>query len=158
MGILVGVHGFVIPKSYSYNPGIPLGCQIQEIVFFYDFNMVFDTIGRYEFDTLLIRFWYDIPYSPRTNHQRHGGLEGEASLEVSTVLRTYSHHFAIPKKMSKKNKKCFQAGNCSWCFPHIFNIFIRFHYVHITIYIYVYVCMYVYIYCIYIYILHIYIW
>jgi hypothetical protein len=39
-------------KMYTYNPGIPLGCQIQEIVFFYDFNMVFDTIGRYEFDTL----------------------------------------------------------------------------------------------------------
>ena len=55
---------------FGYNPGIPLGCQIQ--FFFNDFNMVFDTIGRYEFDTLwiwgcdfdmvLLCFWYGLGY------------------------------------------------------------------------------------------------
>jgi hypothetical protein len=39
--------------TYVYKPGIPLGCWIQEI-FFYDFNMVLDTIWRYEFDMLWI--------------------------------------------------------------------------------------------------------
>ena len=36
-------------KMYTYNPGIslrPLGCQIQEICCFKDFNIVFDTIGK----------------------------------------------------------------------------------------------------------------
>ena len=62
--------------TYVYKPGIPLGCWIQEI-FFYDFNMVLDTIWRYEFDmlwiwgyfdmgfvTILIWFWYGFDMVP----------------------------------------------------------------------------------------------